>query len=181
MNQILNPKSQILNFMKVKDVMKTDVGFCSTEDSLKKAAEIMRYRDCGVVPVVDAEQRVVGMLTDRDVCLAVAARNRKASDVKTKELINGKAIVCSPNDKLEDALKKMRKYQIKRLAVVGNNGELVGILSVTDILLSVRKDKDLKKKVYTTLKGIFKPRSIVLREIEKSEPLAIADDSNAKF
>ena len=167
--------------MRVKDVMKTDVGFCSTEDNLKKTAEMMRYRDCGVVPIVDAEQRVVGMLTDRDVCLAVAARNRKASDIKTKELTNGKAIVCLPDDKLEDALKKMRKYQIKRLAAVGNNGELVGILSVTDILLAVRKDKDLKKKVYATLKGIFKPRPIVLREVSRSEPLALADDPDAVF
>jgi CBS domain-containing protein len=164
--------------MKIKDVMKTDVGFCSTEDNLKKAAEIMRYRDCGVVPIVDAENLVVGMLTDRDVCLAVVARNRKASDVKTKELINGKAITCSPDEKLEDALKKMRKCQIKRLAAVGKNGELVGILSITDILRAVRKDKDLKKKVFSTLKAISKPRSIVLREIDNSEPRAVVADSN---
>jgi CBS domain-containing protein len=165
--------------MKVKDLMKIDVGFCSTEDNLKKAAEVMRYRDCGVVPVVDAEHRVVGMLTDRDICLAVAARNRKASDVKTGELINGKAIVCSPDDKLEDALKKMRKHQVKRLAAVGGSGELAGILSVSDILLAVGKDKDLKKKIYAALKAIYKPRPIVLREIGKSESLAADDDSNA--
>lgn len=155
--------------MKVKDVMKTDVGFCDLEDNLKKAAEIMRYRDCGVVPIVDDKKRVVGMLTDRDVCLAVAARNRKASEVKTKEVIKGKAIFCSPEDKLEDALRKMRKYQIKRLTAVSENGELAGILSITDIMLSVRKNKDLKKKVYATLKAIFKPRPIVLQEVSVSE------------
>lgn len=168
--------------MKVKDVMKIDVGFCSTEDNLKRAAEIMRHRDCGVVPVVEAENRVVGMLTDRDICLAVAARNRKASDVKTKELINNQPITCSPDEKLENALKKMRKNQVKRLAAVGKNGELVGILSVSDVLLAVRKDKKLKKKVYATLKAIFQPRSIVLREIDNSEPdAAIADDSTETF
>ncbi len=86
--------------------MKTNVGFCSTEDSLMKAAEVMRQRDCGVVPIVNADKKVVGMLTDRDLCLAVVARNRKASDVKTEELLRGKAIVCSADDKLEDALKK---------------------------------------------------------------------------
>jgi CBS domain-containing protein len=155
--------------MKVKDVMTTDVAFCGLEDTLKKTAEIMRYRNCGVVPVVDEEKRVVGMLTDRDVCLAVAARNRKASDVKTKELIGGKVIVCSPEDSLENALKKMRKHQVKRLAAIGENGELAGILSVNDILLSIRKNKELKKKVYATLKRIFKPRSIVLREIPTDE------------
>jgi CBS domain-containing protein len=156
--------------MKVKDVMKTNVSFCSTEDSLMKAAEVMRHRDCGVVPIVDEDKKVVGMLTDRDLCLAVVARNRKASDVKTEELLRGKAIVCSAEDKLEDALRKMRKYQVKRLAAIGAGSELVGILSVTDVLqLAIRKDKKLKKKVYATLKAIFKPRPIVLREVSVSE------------
>ncbi len=133
--------------MKVKDVMKTDVGFCSTEDSLMRAAEVMRHRDCGVVPIVDTNEKLVGMLTDRDLCLAVVARNRKASDVKTEELLRGKAIVCAADDKVEDALRKMRKYQVKRLAAIGADGEVVGILSVTDVLqLAVRKDKKLKKK-----------------------------------
>ncbi len=152
--------------MKVKDVMKTDVGFCSTEDSLMKAAEIMRHRDCGVVPIVDSDRRVVGMLTDRDLCLAVVARNRKASDVKTEELLRGKPVVCAVDDKIEDALRKMRKYQVKRLTAIGAGGELVGVLSVTDVLqLAAGKDKKLKKKVYATLDAIFKPRPIVLREV----------------
>ena len=156
--------------MKVKDVMKTNVGFCSTEDSLMKAAEVMRHRDCGVVPIIDEDKKVVGMLTDRDLCLAVVARNRKASDVKTEELLSGKAIVCAADDKIEDALRKMRKYQVKRLAVIGAGGELVGILSVTDVLqLAAGKDKKLKKKVYATLRAIFKPSPIVLREVSASE------------
>ncbi len=163
------PDNRIYEFMKVKDVMKIDVGFCSTEDNLMKAAEIMRFRDCGAVPIVDAENRVVGMLPDRDLCLAVVARNRKASDVKTGELLHGETIICAAEDKLEDVLRKMRKYQIKRLAAVGSGGELVGILSINDILLVVRKDKNLKKKVYATLKAIVKPRPIVLREVSDSQ------------
>ena len=155
--------------MKVKDVMKTDVGFCSVEDNLMKTAEVMRHRDCGVVPVIDDERRVVGMLTDRDLCLAVVARNRKASDVKTGDLIKGEAIICAADDKIESALRKMRKNQIKRLAVIGESGELVGIVSVSDILLGVRKDKNLKKKIYATLKAVAKPRPIVLREVLVNE------------
>lgn len=158
-----------LKSMKVKDVMKSDVGFCLAEDNLMKAAEIMLRRDCGVVPIVDAENKVVGMLTDRDLCLAVVARNRKASTVKCKELISGKAIVCAGDDNLEDVLRKMRKHQIKRLAVIEKSGELVGILSITDVMLSIRKDKDLKKKVQTTIKAIFKPRPIVLREVSAAD------------
>jgi CBS domain-containing protein len=138
-----------------------------------KAAELMRSRDCGVVPVID-ENRVVGMLTDRDLCLAVVARNRKASDVKCIELISGQTIVCAPEDNLEDALKKMRKHQIKRLAVVGKSGEIVGILTVADVLLAVRKDKNLKKKVYATLRAIFSPQPIVLREVIREDEEKVA-------
>lgn len=155
--------------MKVKDVMKTDVGFCSTEDNLMKVAEVMRRRDCGVVPIVGADKKVVGMLTDRDLCLAVVARNRKASDVKTEEILGGKPVVCAADNKLEDALRKMRKYQVKRLAVIGASGELVGIFSITDILLAVRRDKKLKKKVYATLEKIFKPSPIGLREVSAGD------------
>lgn len=166
--------------MKVKDLMKTDVGFCSTEDSLMKAAETMRQRNCGAILVVNAENRPVGMLTGKDVCSAVAARNRKASDVKAKELLRGEPIVCSDGDKLEDALKKMRKHRIKRLAVVEANGVLVGIVSVSDILLSVGKNKDLKKKVYATLQKIYQPRPIVLRELGSAEPSAETAMPNAE-
>ena len=161
--------------MKVKDAMKTDVGACSTEDSLMKAADVMRLRDCGVVPITDDAKTVVGMLTDRDVCLAIVARNRKASDVKTKDLLKGKAITCLADDDLESALRKMRKYQIKRLAVVDKDIKLVGMLTISDVLLSVRKDKSLKKKIYTTIKAIAKPRPIVLREIPENNGVTVED------
>ncbi len=63
----------------------------------------------------------------------------------------------------------MRKYQVKRLAAIGADGELVGILSVTDVLkFAAGKDKKLEKKVYATVKAIFKPRPIVLREVSAS-------------
>lgn len=154
--------------MKVKEVMKTDVGFCSTEDSLMKCAETMLRLDCGIVPIVD-EGRVVGMLTDRDLCLAIVARNRKASDVKTKDLIRGEVISCAANDKIETALRKLRRNQIKRIVVVGENERFIGIVSVSDILLGVRKDKKLKKKIYATLKAVAKPCPIVLREVSVTE------------
>ena len=145
--------------------MATDVGFCRLEDTLIKTAEIMRQKNCGGVAVVDAENKVVGIITDRDICIAVAARNKKVSQVKVKELTGGKIIGCAANDKIEDALKKMRKNQLKRLPVTDKSGKLVGILSLTDILISVRKDKKLKKKVYSTLIAIFQPRPIVLQEV----------------
>ncbi len=151
--------------MKVEKIMTTDVGVCLLEDTLTKAAEIMRQKDCGVVLVIDAENKVVGIITDRDICIAAAARKQSISQIKVKELTGGKVVCCSADDKIEDALKKMRKNQLKRLPVISKDGNLAGILSVTDVLISARKDKKLKKKVYSTLIAIFQPRPIVLQEV----------------
>lgn len=161
--------------MKVKDAMKTEVVFCAPQDNLMKIAELMRLRDCGAVPIVDAEKNVVGILTDRDICLAIAGRNRKASDVKAEDLGRRKVVSCYPEDDLETALRRMRKYQIKRLVVVEKSGELTGILSIADFVLAVRKDKKLKKKIYTAIKSIVQPKPIVLREIADAQTLSVEE------
>jgi CBS domain-containing protein len=148
--------------MKVKKIMTADVGYCSLEDNLTKAVEIMWQRDCGVVPIVDGEMQVKGMMTDRDICIAVGSRNQRASEIKTAEFVNEDVITCSPDDDLEDALKKMRKNQVRRLPVTSQDGKLAGILSITDILL---KNKDLRKKVISALRAIGSPRPILLTEI----------------
>ncbi len=155
--------------LKVRDIMKIDAAFCQTTDNLMRVADTMRQRDCGIVPIVDENKKLVGVLTDRDLCLVVVARNRKASDIEALEIIKGKVVACAAEDKLEDALRKMRRHQIKRLVVVGEENELIGIFSITDVLPFVRKNKSLKKKIYATLKAIFKPRPIVLREISERE------------
>ncbi len=151
--------------MKVKEFMTKNVGFCHPEDKLTNAVEIMQRHDCGIVPVVAADEKIVGVITDRDICLAFANGKDKISQSKVENLMMTKIISCSADDKIEDALKKMRKNQLKRLVVIGKDDKLVGILSVTDVLISVRKDKKLKKKIYSTLEAIFQPRPIVLQEV----------------
>ncbi len=152
--------------MKVQDVMTREVGFCRAEDNLARAANIMWEKDCGAVPIVDAENRVVGMITDRDVCIAVATRDCRASEIGVAEFCREKTVACEPDDKLKDVLKKMAKNQIKRLPVVSQNRELVGIISITDVLLSTDDDKKLRKTVISALTEISKPQPILLMEIE---------------
>ena len=153
--------------MKVKKVMTADVGFCAAEETLAKAAAIMRQRDCGAVPVVDGEKKVIGMITDRDIALAAASRDKKPSQIKAREAVeSGVLACCLETDDALDALKKMRRAKVGRLAVVGENGELTGIISITDLILKAPK---LKKKVFSVLKAIAGPRPIVLKEIAEVE------------
>ena len=152
--------------MKVQDVMTTEVGFCRAQDSLATAANIMWAKDCGAVPILDAENRLAGMITDRDICIAVGTRDCRASEISAAEFCREDIIACAPNDKLKEALKKMAKNQVKRLPVVSQSDELVGIISLTDILLTTDDDKKLRKTAVSALTEISKPRPILLTEIE---------------
>ena len=150
--------------MKVKKVMTSDVAFCHLEENLTKAVQIMWQSDCGAVPVIDGEMKVVGLITDRDIAIAAGSRDQKASDINVAEVIGNKVVTCAETDDAEDALKKMRRYKFKRLPVVSENGALIGIISITDLMLKAPK---LKKKVFSTLKAIAKPHAIVLMEIDE--------------
>lgn len=163
-----------MEFMKVEKIMKTDVGVCRADDELATVVRIMRRKDCGVVPVVDEANQLAGMITDRDICFA--AGNKKLSAVKVADIIGDRIAACAPGDKIEGALKKMGKYQLKRLPVVGKQSEIVGIISISDIVLAVKKDKKLKKKIYETIEEIYAPRPIVLREINASTETKKASD-----
>lgn len=149
--------------MKVFEAMTIDVGFCHTDDNLTRTAQIMWEKDCGIVPVVDEEKKVVGVITDRDVCIATATRNRRTSSIKAREMNLGAVKTCAPQDDVKDALRRMRKYKIRRLCVVTEENELVGIISLTDILRVAGEKKSVRKLIFSTLEAIAKPAPIVLR------------------
>ena len=125
----------------------------------------MWQRDCGAVPVVDTEMRVTGTITDRDICRALASRNKKASEIKAGEIATGDVISCGPDDKITDVLKKMKKNQFRRLPVQDGDKKLIGIISIRDIIFASEKKKALRKKAYSALLRLAKPSAIVLHEI----------------
>jgi CBS domain-containing protein len=154
--------------MKVFEVMTIDVGFCHPEDTLTKAAQIMWEKDCGIVPVVTAEKRLVGVVTDRDICIATATRNRRPSSIKAGEMNFREVKTCATEDDVKDALRRMRKYKIKRLCVTTNDKELVGIVSLSDILLKAGDKKSVRKLIFSTLTAIARPAPIVLEERDEA-------------
>ncbi len=150
--------------MKVFEVMTIEVGFCRLEDDLTNAAQIMWEKDCGIVPVVDSEKRVVGVITDRDICIAAATRNRQTSQIKASEMNFRAPVVCAMEDDLKDVLRRMRKYKVKRLCVTNQFKELLGVISLTDILLKAGEKKSVRKLIFSTLNALAKPAPIVLCE-----------------
>jgi CBS domain-containing protein len=121
--------------MKVQEVMTKTVRPCAPDDDLATAAMILWDHDCGVAPVVDAAGKVVGVITDRDICMAVATKLRSPVDITVGEVSSGRAHTCRPEDDLAAALGTMRAVRVRRLPVVDDEGTLQGILSINDLVL----------------------------------------------
>jgi CBS domain-containing protein len=115
--------------------MTSNVAACSPDTNLSAAAGLMWHYDCGVIPVIDGNQKVVGVITDRDICIATAMRNRPASQIAVSEVISGEVFACAPEDDVSEALAIMQRNRVLRLPVVDQGGTLQGILSMTDIVL----------------------------------------------
>ncbi len=125
--------------MKVSKLMNKHVRVCALETSLATAATLMWEGDCGVLPVVDADDKVVGMITDRDIAIAAATQSRPTGAISVAEALSGRLFSCRPNDDLQVALKTMRHARIHRLPVLNDAGRLEGILSANDIVLAAEE------------------------------------------
>lgn len=125
--------------MKVKDVMTLDAKACWITESLTDAAKAMWENDCGILPVVKDARKVVGLITDRDICMATAMRECSPSGISVEEVMTGEVYAAGPDDDIHQALKTMQEHKIRRLPVVDSEGELRGILSMNDIVLKAQK------------------------------------------
>ncbi len=142
--------------MKAKDVMTVDVETCRDGTNVAEVAKIMWDRDCGVVPVVDAEGKVTGVLTDRDICIALATRNCRASELTAGQVKSGKVHGCGPEDELEAVLKTMQTEKVQRLPVIGADGAVKGILSMHDIVLCACESRGKGLPTYERVMGVLK-------------------------
>jgi CBS domain-containing protein len=121
--------------MLIKSIMTTDVKSCAPDTTLAAAARIMSNRDCGILPVVDAGHKLVGVVTDRDVCLAVATRLRTPDDIQVRDVMTTKVYTCAPDDEARTALNLMKNHAVRRIPVVTVNGRLAGLISIDDLVL----------------------------------------------
>lgn len=144
--------------MKVKEIMTADVKACSPTSSLADAAGLMWENDCGIVPVVTEGEKVVGLITDRDICMAACTQGRNLSNIAIEEIFSGKVFACEPDDDIHVALKTMRENKVHRLPVVDSNGKLEGILSMNDIVLKAQEasGKTQPELSYTEVLNTYK-------------------------
>jgi CBS domain-containing protein len=159
--------------MKVQEVMTEGVKTCGSEANLATAAAIMWNADCGVLPVVDGG-KVVGVITDRDMAIALGTRPTTAAEIQVGDVMSAGVQVCKPDDDIDTALKTMQREKIHRLPVVKDGGEVVGILSMRDVALRAENVTGHKANALTyedvvnTLKAICEPRHAVETKKQKA-------------
>jgi CBS domain-containing protein len=121
--------------MKVSDVMSEPVLTCRPDTTLSAAARLMREADYGTLPVVDAEGQLVGIITDRDICLEIALSNRNANRIAVHEAMTKKVLITLAGDDLHSALGTMKRARVRRLPVLNADGRLNGMLSIEDVVV----------------------------------------------
>ena len=129
--------------MTIEPLMSRHVRQCRPDQTLDQAAALMWEHDCGCLPVcADAgstgASRVIGMLTDRDICMAALFQGRPLSELKVADAMSRDIRVCELDDRPEDVELLMREQQIRRVPITYTSGALVGIVSLADFARAAR-------------------------------------------
>lgn len=121
--------------MKCQQLMTENPSYCLATDTVDKAAQVMKDKHVGPVPVVENSQtrRVAGILTDRDIAVKVVAERRDPSRTAIDEVMSRDLVTCDPEDDVEKALEAMARHRLRRVLVVDQSGALRGIISQADV------------------------------------------------
>ena len=154
--------------MKTEQLMTKNVRTCIADDVLAIPARIMWEQDCGCVPVVssDGSGLVVGVLTDRDICMATLLQGGRLEEMPVTSAMSTNIQTCQPSDTLSEAEQLMSRAQVRRLPVVDDAGQLLGLISLADIAggsagrRGIAKKAIPKRDVADTLAAISRPRGV---------------------
>lgn len=139
--------------MKAKELMTSQPKTCTPDTNLAAAAEIMLAGDCGMLPVVE-EGRLIGVVTDRDLYIALATRNRSAAEVTVGEVAQSPVYTCMPEDEADTVLATMRTHRVRRVPVEGFGGTVLGVISLDDLALAAGGRPLADRDVVATLEAI---------------------------
>ncbi|MEZ5290964.1 MAG: CBS domain-containing protein [Vicinamibacterales bacterium] len=145
--------------MTVRELMSSPAATCAQDTTVPVVARLMRDHDCGCIPVLDDNGYVVGIVTDRDICVALAVRGEGAVRLSAGEAMTAVVHTCRPGDGVADALQVMRRFHVRRVPVVDGEGRLHGIVSVDDVARAAGTDgAPAPAEVASAMADICRPR-----------------------
>jgi CBS domain-containing protein len=158
--------------MKVKNVMTAkSVKFCTKDANLQEVAKKMKVNNCGALPVVDEDNKVVGIITDRDICLSISKKSIiPPGDRKVKDAMTKKIVTVHGSDEISVAYQQMRKNKVGRLPVVDAKGRLEGIVSLHKLINeAVRRGKNELGEASASGENLIKTIQAVTNRYNKKE------------
>ncbi len=146
--------------MNVEEIMTKNPECCTADTKLQEVAQMMVKNDCGCIPVVENLQnkKPVGMITDRDITIRTVAEGKNPLDLTAGDVMTGKVVTVTPDTSVEDCCNKMEDNQIRRVAVVDENGGCCGIVAQADVAI-----KSTDKKTAEVVEEISKQASATSR------------------
>jgi CBS domain-containing protein len=129
----------------VRDVMTARPRCAAPDTPLSEVAQLMEAQDVGAIPVLDGD-RLAGMITDRDIVLRAIAKEKDPRGMAAREISSGELVTVGPDHDLSEALHLMAQHQVRRLPVVDDENQLVGMVSQADVALEA-KDKSVGEMV----------------------------------
>jgi CBS domain-containing protein len=138
--------------MQISEIMSRDMAIAAPGDSVQKVAQKMAEIDAGIIPVGEKD-RLVGMITDRDIALRAVAKGKAPGKCTARDVMSPDIKYCYEDEKLEDAARNMATLQVKRLPVLNRDKRLVGIVSLGDLACEPEADEHSKE----ALQGISQP------------------------
>lgn len=125
--------------MKVHEAMSKIAVTCTPATTVSEAAALLWNHHCACLPVVDAANGQVGIVTDRDLLLALASRNLRPADLAVGDVMTGNFPSCHPEDDAEDALRLLEQKKLQCIPVLAEDGSLAGVLDLHDLILRARQ------------------------------------------
>ena len=152
--------------MRIEQIMTRPVQRCRARDTLAHAAQLMWDHDCGCLPVCgsDGVTRVIGVITDRDICMHALFQGKPLQELRVSEAMVRQVQTCRPDDSLADAENTMREARVRRLPVVDKQDALVGMISLADLAQEAARERGgtsreiTETEVGDTLAAICQPQ-----------------------
>ena len=147
--------------MHIQDMMSAPVTTCAQDDTLHTAARLMWENDCGAVPVINQNGQLIGIITDRDICMATYTMGRAPQEIMVSEVM-AKQVVSSHVDKSIDSVERlMSDHQIRRVPIVNKENHPVGMLSLNDLTrhAASHKKNGADREIIHTMAAIGQPRA----------------------
>ncbi|MDQ4121212.1 MAG: CBS domain-containing protein [Acidobacteriota bacterium] len=147
------------------DLMSRNVATVHPNDTVQRAARLMRDEDCGALPVIDRQGQMIGMITDRDITVRLVADGADPRFAQVQDCMTDEVFACHVNDPIEHCIRAMKEHQIRRLAIVNDRNQLLGIVSQSDLArhADMNKQQGERHAITDMIAGVSEPSNSAYR------------------